>query len=347
MSEHTPIGLDQQASPVRALTHSGNFHTDETLGYVILHYALEPEGDLRGRVLNGHDGGRLTFVRSRNPEDIQAADIVFDVGGEYAPPKGRYDHHMRVKPLRDDGTPYSAAGLLWKDYGKAAIRNILGAVLKTPVSETDVASIWQTLDKSLILPVDLDDNGVAKMGKLSLADIVSACNPPWDTTELYGADVANTRETTGFANAASAVAAHLVNSLDRVRASLKAASRVMEAYARAEDKRILLMDTGMPTEKMIFENDLPVVYVVSPTNNGQWNVKAISPTRGDFGQRVSLPEAWGGLEKAELAKVSGVPDAVFAHPARFICGAGSREGALKMAQLALQIDESLKSGKSA
>ncbi|WP_291364215.1 MYG1 family protein [Acetobacter sp. UBA5411] len=347
MSEHTPIGLDQQASPVRALTHSGNFHTDETLGYVILHYALEPEGDLRGRVLNGGEGGRLTFVRSRNPEDIQAADIVFDVGGEYAPPKGRYDHHMRVKPLREDGTPYSAAGLLWKDYGKAAISNILGTVLKKPVSEADVASIWQTLDKSLILPVDLDDNGVAKMGKLSLADIVSACNPPWDTTELYGVDVAKTMETTGFANAASAVAAHLVNSMDRVRASLKAASRVMEAYEKAEDKRILLMDTGMPTEKMIFENDLPVVYVVSPTNNGQWNVKAIPPTRGDFGQRVSLPEAWGGLEKTELAKVSGVPDAVFAHPARFICGAGSREGALKMAQLALQIDASLKAGKSA
>lgn len=347
MSEHTPIGLDQQASPVRALTHSGNFHTDETLGYVILHYALEPEGDLRSRVLNGGEGGRLTFVRSRNPEDIQAADIVFDVGGEYAPPKGRYDHHMRVKPLREDGTPYSAAGLLWKDYGKAAISNILGTVLKKPVSEADVASIWQTLDKSLILPVDLDDNGVAKMGKLSLADIVSACNPPWDTTELYGEKVAREKESTGFASAATAVAAHLVNSLDRVRASLKAASRVMEAYAKAEDKRILLMDTGMPTEKMIFENDLPVVYVVSPTNNGQWNVKAIPPTRGDFGQRVSLPEAWGGLEKTELAKESGVPDAVFAHPARFICGAGSREGALKMAQLALQIDASLKAGKPA
>ena len=160
-------------------------------------------------------------------------------------------------------------------------------------------------------------------------------------------DDAKRKETGGFANSDKAVAVERVDCLDRVGAGLKAVSRVMEAYAKGEDKRILLMDTGMPTEKMIFENDLPVVYVVSPTNNGQWNVKAIPPTRGDFGQRVSLPEAWGGLEKAELAKVSGVPDAVFAHPARFICGAGSREGALKMAQLALQIDESLKAGKSA
>jgi uncharacterized UPF0160 family protein len=106
------------------------------------------------------------------------------------------------------------------------------------------------------------------------------------------------------------------------------------------------MDTGMPTEKVIFENDLPVVYVVSPAGPDQWNVKAIPPVRGDFGQRVSLPEAWGGLERQKLADVSGVPDAVFAHPARFICGAGSRAGAVKMAQLALEIDAATKAAST-
>ncbi|MFT9257875.1 MAG: MYG1 family protein [Acetobacter sp.] len=334
MSEHTPIGLGNGTAPVRALTHSGNFHLDETLGYVILHYALAPTGDLRGRVLGTAPADRLDFVRSREPEQIKAADIVFDVGGAYTPATGRYDHHMKDKPLREDGQPYSAAGLLWKDYGLAALANILSV----PVDEQSLAAIWQSIDKSLVLPIDLDDNGVAKMGKLSLADIVSACGPAWDTAELYGAGEAKARETQGFANAASAVAAHLVNVADRLRASLKAANRVLEAYGNAQDKRILLMDTGMPTEKVIFEHDLPVVYVVSPASPGRWNVKAVPPTRGDFGQRVSLPEAWRGLDGEALAAVSGVPDAVFAHPARFICGAGSREGALKMARLALEID---------
>ncbi|GBD57232.1 MYG1 family protein [Gluconobacter wancherniae] len=338
MSEHTPIGLENDTRAIRALTHSGNFHVDETLGYVILHYALAPQGDLRTRILEGTCGDRLDFVRTRSPEVIKGADIVFDVGGSYDPPSGRYDHHMKDKPLREDGTPYSAAGLLWKDYGVAAIRNIL----TSPVEEGVPEAIWKSLDKSLILPIDQDDNGVVKMGKLSLADIVSACSPPWDTAELHGVQEAKGREALGFANAATAVAAHLVNMVDRVRASLKATSRVLASYKAAEDKRILLMETGMPTEKVIFERDLPVVYVVSPAGPEQWNVKAVPPVRGDFGQRVSLPEAWGGLEKAALAEVSGVPDAVFAHPARFICGAASREGALKMARLALEIDASLK-----
>jgi len=334
MSEHTPIGLERGDAPVVALTHSGNFHVDETLGYVILHYALAPSGDLRGRVLGEGVADRLRFERTRVPERIRAADIVFDVGGAYAPAEGRYDHHMKDKPLREDGTPYSAAGLLWKDYGVAAIRSLL----QVPVEEATLGAIWQALDKSLVLPIDQDDNGVAKMGKLSLADIVSACSPPWDTAELYGAEEAGRRESIGFANAALAVASHLVNSVDRVRASLKAVDRVVAAFEGAEDKRILVMETGMPTEKVIFERGLPVVYVVSPAGpSGQWNVKAVPPARGEFGQRVPLPEAWRGLDGQALAAASGVADAVFAHPARFICGAGSREGALTMARRALEI----------
>ncbi|MBY4639299.1 MYG1 family protein [Gluconacetobacter entanii] len=340
MSNYTPVGLGDEAATVKALTHSGNFHVDETLGYVILHYALAPHGDLRGRVLGTAPADRLDFGRTRSPERIRAADIVFDVGGIYDPQKGRYDHHMKDKPLREDGVPYSAAGLLWKDYGIAAIRNIL----KAPVDEAALPLIWQSIDRSLVLPIDQDDNGVVKLEKLSLADIVSSCRPAWDTAELYGPDEAKMQESIGFADAATTVAAFLVNTVDRVRASLKATDRVLAAYEAAQDKRILVMDTGMPTEKVIFEHDLPVVYVVSPAAPGRWNVKAVPPVRGDFGQRVSLPEAWRGLDGEALAKVSGVEDAVFAHPARFICGAGSKEGALKMARLALEIDETLNKG---
>lgn len=342
MSDSSPVGLANLDAPVRVLTHSGNFHADDAMGYAILHYALAPGGNFKGRITGNAPDDRMLFERSRSPERIWKADIVFDVGGVYDPVKGRYDHHMRDKPLRADvhGTPYSAAGLLWKDYGRAAVRNILTQA----VTDGQIELIWQSIDQSFVLPVDQDDNGVMKMGRLSLADIVSACSPPWDTAEMYGEDEARKREALGFANAAAAVAAHLVNTIDRLRAGLKAVDRVVEAYESAEDKRILLMETGMPTEKVIFERELPVVYVVSPSGTGHWNVKAIPPKRGEFGQRVSLPDAWAGLERSELARVSGIPDAVFAHPARFICGAETRESALKMARMALDIAEAEKTG---
>jgi uncharacterized UPF0160 family protein len=44
------------------------------------------------------------------------------------------------------------------------------------------------------------------------------------------------------------------------------------------------------------------------------------------------------LRGAELAAVCGVQDAVFCHNGRFIAGAGSLQGALRMAELALLSD---------
>jgi uncharacterized UPF0160 family protein len=55
-----------------------------------------------------------------------------------------------------------------------------------------------------------------------------------------------------------------------------------------------------------------------------------------FEARKDLPAAWAGLRDAELAAVTGVPDAVFCHNNLFIAAARSFEGILKMAQQALE-----------
>jgi hypothetical protein len=47
---------------------------------------------------------------------------------------------------------------------------------------------------------------------------------------------------------------------------------------------------------------------------------------------------WAGLRGADLARVSGVDDAVFCHNARFIGGAQSLKGAMQMAALAVASD---------
>jgi uncharacterized UPF0160 family protein len=55
-----------------------------------------------------------------------------------------------------------------------------------------------------------------------------------------------------------------------------------------------------------------------------------------FEARADLPEAWAGLRDAELAAVTGVPDAGFCHNGRFIASAKSYEGIRAMAALALK-----------
>jgi uncharacterized UPF0160 family protein len=57
---------------------------------------------------------------------------------------------------------------------------------------------------------------------------------------------------------------------------------------------------------------------------------------GTFDLRKSFPESWAGKVDGELAKASGVPDAVFCHNKRFIAVAKSRDGALALVKKALE-----------
>jgi len=54
-----------------------------------------------------------------------------------------------------------------------------------------------------------------------------------------------------------------------------------------------------------------------------------------FENRKDFPNTWAGLRDEEFQKVSGVSDAVFCHRGLFLIGAKSKEGAIKLAQIAL------------
>ena len=69
--------------------------------------------------------------------------------------------------------------------------------------------------------------------------------------------------------------------------------------------------------------------------SANWGVGLVPTGEGQFQDRMKLPEAWAGLRDEELAKVTGVPDAVFCHRALFLAVAKSKEGALALAKLAL------------
>lgn len=83
------------------------------------------------------------------------AGLVFDIGD------GPFDHHAKNSPVRENGVPYAAFGLLWRE---------LGPQLVGP---------WTPgrFDESFVQPLDLDDNtGCGNQ----LANIIAAYNPRWD-----------------------------------------------------------------------------------------------------------------------------------------------------------------------
>lgn len=289
-------------------THSGTFHADDVFAYVILK-AAHPDG--------------ISLLRSRSGEVLDTAQIVFDVGGRYDPPAGRYDHHMRDRPLRDEGVPFSSAGLIWRDYGMAA----LGALLPA-ATEEERRTVLAMVDHGLIRDVDLMDNGEMPPTDGHLSTVLEAMNPTFLEDERD--------ETSAFHQAAEVASAILGRVTAHAHAAVRARETVAEAARNTDDPRILVLERRVPWEEAIFELDLNrVLYVIRPAGQ-DWTCSAVPPERGSFGQRHPLPEAWGGLRDDALAVLTGVADATFCHPARFVCGAHSRDGAVTLARLAVK-----------
>ena len=302
------------------VTHSGSFHLDDAFAYTVLRLAL-------GLREAGRDHA---LVRTRDEAAVAGADVAWDVGAVYDPAAGRFDHHQRGAPVRNDGLPYSAAGLVWRHHGEAATR----ALLEPSGAGGLAAAAACEIDREVVRRIDGIDNGVGDPGDaLSLASLVEDLNPPWDSP-LVGDRAA---EDAAFLRAAGLAGGFLRRRAEAVRARLAAEAVVLAAHARSADPRVLELGRKLPWEGPVFAHGLPVLYAVYPVPNGNWMVDAMPPEPGSFSQRLPLPEAWAGLRDAALAAACGVPDAVFVHARRFVGAARSREGALEMARRTFEI----------
>jgi uncharacterized UPF0160 family protein len=293
---------------LKAVTHNGTFHADDVFAYAVLKAATN---------------GQVELTRSRDETVFAAAEVLFDVGGVCDPSKGRYDHHMREKPMRTDGMPFSSVGLVWRDYGRAAVRT-----LQPAAGEVEVERIWRMIDQGVIRDIDISDNGALPSTPGHVALVLESWNPTHAEPERD--------ETAAFFDAATAAGAILERCTAQAAAAVLAMGLVESAAQAAADPRILVLDRKVPWEEAVFELDLDqLLFVVRPAGKA-WSVNAVPPEKGSFAQRKSLPDPWGGLRDAALAEVSGVADATFCHPALFVCGAASKDGALALARKAVE-----------
>ena len=285
-------------------THDGTFHADDVMAYAILSIAF-PGADL---------------VRTRDPGTLAAADLAFDVGGAYDPERLLYDHHMADGPVREDGTPYSSVGLVWRHHGHDCL-----AMAFPNEPEWLLERVWSDLDGGLVSEIDRLDNGVGDIGHGGFPALVDDFNPRWDEDRNP--------------NRAFLDAAEMASSVFRRRcaaaiAAARAWNAVTEAASKAQDPRIVFLERGMPWEAAILDGFPEALYVVYPSKSGGWQCAAVPPVRGSFAQRKPLPAAWAGLRGRELSDATGVDGAVFCHHARFVCGAETAAAALALANAA-------------
>lgn len=279
-NKETDSLLDNKVKiPDSAFTHAGKFHSDDVFSAALLTY-LNPN---------------IKITRAYHiPEDFTG--IVFDIGG------GKYDHHQKDALVRDNGIPYAAFGLLWKELG--------GLIL----SENDAKSF----DKSFIQPLDYSDNTGAHN---EIAELISLFNPSWDEEADYDAC---------FNEAKEIALAILIKKFNFIKSLNKAEDFVKEAVEKAEDN-IVILPKRAPWKLFLDGTDME--FVVYPSDRGGYNAQGVPTSMASTSLKVPFPKEWRGKSADELKAISGVETLSFCHNSGFLITAASLEDTIKACKL--------------
>ena len=306
------------------VTHSGKFHADDAWAVAVLN-VLYPGAQI---------------VRTRDQAIIDTADFAVDVGGVHDPAAGRFDHHQKgFDVARQSGVPYASAGLVWREYGARCVAALALTHTGYALEEAKAREIAYGIDADVVQYLDMSDVGMAKSapGGYGLSAVVSGFNTNWlDEDRLgYGAAAEEFR-LAQFRRAMALLADVMANAVRYRVGALLALEQVRQAEVLEGGKLLFLKNGALPWSQVVRKEMPKVLFVISYSIAEQRHVLHTVPVSAEsFDARADLPAAWGGLRDAELAAVTGVPDAGFCHNGLFIASAKSYEGICAMASLAL------------
>lgn len=290
---------------IKIATHNQHFHPDDVFAVATLSIFLNKPFEV---------------VRTRDPLIIKDADFVVDVGGEYDEEKNRFDHHQKGGAgERANGISYASFGLVWKKYG---------------VSVCGSEEVAEIIEKKIVESTDAEDNGIVitkpifeEVYPYSYFRVIYALNPTWKEKDKNRDEL--------FMKAVELSKEILLREIEIAHHLIEGGRFVEKSYETAEDKRLIILDNEYSWKDILNKRKEPIFVVMPNFEEGQWRIVAVRDNSHSFKNRKNLPESWGGKNDGELARETGVSDAVFCHRNLFIASARSKDGAIKLAKLAI------------
>lgn len=271
-----------------AITHGGKFHADDVFSAALLKM-VNPQIDI---------------VRAfQIPENFDG--IVFDIGS------GKYDHHQEGAEIRENGVPYAAFGLLWREFGKD--------IMCTGFSEDLAEKEAEYFDEKFVQPLDEDDNTGSGS---QLAGIIGTFNPSWDSDESPDHC---------FAEAVDFASVILKKKIDSIMSVQKARELVEAALANSKDN-IVILPRFSPWKMVLVPSDAE--FVVYPSQRGGYSAQVIPVDADTKESKCDFPKEWAGKSEDELQRISGIPTLTFCHKGRFLISADSLEDVITACKFA-------------
>ena len=300
------ITLVKDINEADGITHNGTMHADEVFATAFLSLYF----------------GNFKVARvSEVPKDISTKTIIYDIG------KGRFDHHQTDARIRDNGIKYSSFGLLFEEYGLSYLKKLK---LK------NTKAIYNYLVKDFVEAIDAIDNGIFPEIKSiykikTVSDVIKIFNPS------YGS---NDNEDEQFIKAVSLAESILTEELKNVIGKVEAGTKVKKLLNKTKGP-ILILDEYLPYEETVLTSlsGKKIIFAIYPSNRGGYGIKTIPISTTDKTSRVYFPKEWGGLTNEDLEKVTGIKGSLFCHTNRFLMTASDLDTAIKLAEIAININE--------
>ena len=271
-----------------AMTHSGKFHADDVFSTALL------------KIMNPD----IIIIRSFEvPQDFDG--IVFDIG------HGKFDHHQENAEIRENGIPYAAFGLLWREFGTS----IIGAGLSSEQATKEA----ERFDEKFIQPLDESDNtGCGNQ----LAGVIATFNPNWDSK---GSQDQCFEEAVDFASVI------LKKQFDGKKSIQKAKELVETSLANSKDN-IVILPVFAPWKMVLVPSDAD--FVVYPSQRGGYSAQVIPADLDTKDSKCDFPEEWAGKSEEEIQMISGITTLTFCHKGRFLISADSLDDVIKACKIA-------------
>lgn len=304
----------------------------------------------------------IIVIRSRKKEEWDKADFLVDVGNEYIPEEGKYDHHQEsfVKYHKspntfnwERGPKYAAFGLIWEHYGKEVILSVLSKKellkkLNREFTEEDLTFIHTEVENDIVTSVDAIDNGDTRPFRLdngayrlpTMSKFIQSLNPCPIVEENSYKEL--------FDLSIKMAKTYLERSILKA-FTVIVCKDVMLKYLESNFKDgILILDQYLPWSpifRLLREETKMVDMVIYPSSDG-WMFQSpyfiVSTDMGRFSkfmpngerrnQRYPAPKCLRGKSEKELQEITGINDIVFVHIAGFVGSAKTLKGAVDSAR---------------